>query len=52
LKVAMWLPVERNSSFVRGKKKVVDWIEHVILRPYDMEKAPNGDYLLSIPYEE
>jgi hypothetical protein len=50
LKVAMWLHVERNSSFVRGKKKVVDWIENYILRPYDMEKAPNGDYHLSISY--
>lgn len=52
IKVRMWLRVENNSKFVRGKGKVREEIERQILRHYGMEK-PNkerGEYLLKIPY--
>ena len=53
IKVALWLRVERNNKFVRGKKKAREEIEWWVLRPYHMEK-PEEDgwkYVLSIPYD-
>ncbi len=50
--VELYLRVENNSKFVRGKGKVRDEIERYILRQYAMEKHPSGvDYTLTIPYE-
>ena len=49
MKVRMWLRVENNSKFVRGKGKVREEIERQILSRYCMEK-PNkerGEYLLA-----
>src|SRR5207248_2773903 len=40
IKVELYLRVENNSKFVRGKGKVRDEIEHYILRQYAMEKHP------------
>ncbi len=52
LKVELYLRVENNSKFVRGKGKVRDEIERYILSQWGMEKQPNGvEYILSIPYE-
>jgi hypothetical protein len=52
IKVELYLRVENNSKFVRGKGRVRDEIERYILRQYSMEKHPNGvDYTLTIPYE-
>lgn len=52
IKVELYLRVENNSKFVRGKGKVRDEIERYILHQYAMEKHPNGvDYTLTIPYE-
>jgi len=52
IKVELYLRVENNSKYVRGKGKVRDEIERYILRQYAMEKHPNGvDYTLTIPYE-
>jgi hypothetical protein len=52
IKVELYLRVENNSKFVRGKGKVRDKIERYILHQYAMEKHPNGvDYTLTIPYE-
>ncbi len=52
VKVELYLRVENNSKFVRGKGKVREEIERYILRQYAMEKHPNGvDYTLTIPYE-
>jgi hypothetical protein len=52
IQVELYLRVENNSKFVRGKGKVRDEIERYILRQYAMEKHPNGvDYTLTIPYE-
>lgn len=52
IKVELYLRVENNSKFVRGKGKVRDEIERYILSQYQMEKHPNGvEYTLTIPYE-
>jgi hypothetical protein len=52
IKVELYLRVENNSKYVRGKGKVRDEIERYVLREYAMEKHPNGvEYTLTIPYE-
>jgi hypothetical protein len=53
MKVNLWLHVENNSKYIRGKKKVRQEIEDRVLRRYQMNKdRPDGwEYELSIPYE-
>jgi probable addiction module antidote protein len=53
IKVTLWLTVERNSKFVRGKKHAREDIEYYVLRHYDMKKRwPDGnEYELTIPYD-
>ena len=50
----LWLSVENNSKFVRGKGKVRDEIERRILSEYDFKKldADGYDYEITIPYED
>lgn len=52
MKVKLWLQVENNSKFVRGKGKVREDIERHVLGRFAMEKtAKDGwEYVLSIPY--
>jgi hypothetical protein len=51
MKDRIWLRVENNSKFVRGKGKVRNEIEQFVLSHYSMEKPKkNGrEYFLSIP---
>lgn len=53
MKVRLYLRVENNSKFVRGKKKAREEIEQYVLSYYHMEKPykDRGEYILSIPYE-
>ena len=53
MKVTLWLRVENNSKFVRGKTKVREEIEQFVLSRYGMEKdrKDGWDYTLTIPYE-
>lgn len=53
MRVTLWLRVENNSKFVRGKKRVRDDIEDYVLRRYEMEKPikDGWEYELTIPYE-
>ncbi len=50
--VDLWLRVENNSTFVRGKTKARAWIEDSVLRRYAMRKsdATRSDYLLTLTY--
>lgn len=50
--VELWLRVERNSKFVRGKKKAREEIERYVLSRYNMKKKgkDSWEYTLSIPY--
>lgn len=53
MKVELWLRVERNNKYVRGKKKVRAEIEQFVLQPYGMQKPDKDgwEYLLFIPYQ-
>jgi hypothetical protein len=52
LKVSLWLRVENNSKFVRGKTKVRSQIETQILHQHAMvrEHRAGWDYTLTIRY--
>jgi DNA invertase Pin-like site-specific DNA recombinase len=53
MRVELYLTVENNSKFVRGKHKSREEIEEWVLRRYGMEK-PHKDshrYILTIPYQ-
>ncbi|XHX78523.1 MAG: hypothetical protein RBJ76_00865 [Stenomitos frigidus ULC029] len=51
MQVRLWLRVENNSKFVRGKSKVRAAIEQWVLQQFGMEKLQKDgyEYLLSIP---
>jgi len=51
--VELWLRVENNSKFVRGKTKARAWIEDSVLRRYAMRKpdANRSDYILTLTYD-
>jgi len=51
MKVALYLAVERNSKFVRGKKRAKEEIERLVLSRFAPEMKGESDYVLSIPYE-
>jgi hypothetical protein len=53
MKVTLWLQVENNSKFVRGKKRVREEIEQFVLSRYGMDKEQSDgwEYTLTIPYE-
>ena len=53
IKVTLWLRVENNNKFVRGKKRAREDIEGLILSRYDMKKIRKDgwEYELTIPYE-
>jgi DNA invertase Pin-like site-specific DNA recombinase len=52
MKVRLWMRVENNSKFVRGKGKARAEIERQILIRYGMGKNEEGgpEYVLTIPY--
>lgn len=52
VEVELWLRVERNSKFVRGKKKARQDIEEYVLAQYQMKKKEKDgwEYTLKIPY--
>ena len=53
MQVKLWLQVENNSTFIRGKTRSRVEIEDQVLSRYQMEK-PHKDrweYVLTIPYE-
>jgi hypothetical protein len=53
MKVNLWLRVEGNNKYVRGRKKAREEIEQFVLARFRMEKprADGWEYVLSIPYE-
>jgi len=50
--VELWLRVENNSRFVRGKTKARAWIEDSVLQRYAMRKpdATRSDDILTLTY--
>ncbi len=53
VKVSLWLRVENNSKFVRGKGRSREEIERFVLSRYSMRKLRKDgwEYKLVIPYE-
>lgn len=51
-KLELWLSVENNSSFVRGKTKVRNEIEDLLRSDYNMKKTDKDswDYKITIEY--
>ena len=50
--ITLWLRVENNSKFVRGKKKVRERIEDYLLSDYQMKNLSNWEYELIFKYED
>ncbi len=50
--VTLWLRVENNSKFVRGKSRAREDIENYVLQHYKMKKLRNSDYELTFSYED
>lgn len=50
--VTLWLRVENNSKFVRGKSRAREDIENYVLRHYQMKKLKHCDYELTFDYED
>jgi len=48
--ILLWLRVENNSKFVRGKKRAKESIERYLLKAYAAKLRPSGQYALKIPY--
>jgi len=49
--VRLWLRVENNNKYVRGKKRAREEIEQFVLRPFAMRKLDPSEYELTIEYE-
>jgi len=52
MKVSLWLRVENNSKFVRGRKRSIENIERYVLSQYNMKKIfeDGWEYELLIPH--
>lgn len=50
--ITLYLSIENNSKFVRGKGKVRESIEWSMLREYQMKKLPRNDYELTFTYKD
>ena len=49
--ITLWLRVENNNKFVRGKKKVRERIEDQLLSNYQMKNPDGWEYELVFRYE-
>jgi len=50
--VTLWLRVENNNKFVRGRKRAREDIEAFHLRRYGMKKLNDVEYELTFSYED
>ena len=50
--VTLWLRLENNSRFVRGKKGAREDIERSHLQPHGMKKLSACEYELTFSYED
>lgn len=53
MRVELYLEVENNNKFVRGRKRAREDIEEFVLSPYKPRKRhkDGNEYILHIPYE-
>lgn len=52
IQIILWLRVENNSKFVRGKTKVRAEIENYLSRRYEMKKLSGWEYELTFSYTD
>ncbi|MDR5048235.1 MULTISPECIES: recombinase family protein [Bacillus cereus group] len=50
--IRMWLRVENNSKFVRGKNKVRKEVEKYLRYYFNMEVNSSGEYVFYVPYKD
>ncbi|EJR26733.1 MULTISPECIES: recombinase family protein [Bacillus cereus group] len=50
--IRMWLRVENNSKFVRGKSKVRKKVEQYLRYHFNMEVNSSGEYVFYVPYKD
>ena len=48
--VLLWLRIENNNKFVRGKKRTIENIECFHLEQYGAIRRRQGEYELKVPY--
>ena len=48
----LWLRVENNNKFVRGKKRAREDIERYHLQRYAAEQRSSGEYVLKVPFRD
>jgi len=48
--VLLWLSIENNSQFVRGKKRVKETLVRYLQQRYSATLLPSGQYQLRVPY--
>jgi len=48
--IVLWLRIENNNKFVRGKKRAKENIERYCLEEYNAKRMPSGEYELKVPY--
>lgn len=50
--LTLWLRVENNNKFVRGKKRAHEDIQRYCLSAYQMKKLRDGQYELTFTYRD
>lgn len=50
--IRMWLRIENNSKFVRGKSKVRKEVEQYLRYYFNMEVNSSGEYVFYVPYKD
>ncbi|WP_242476247.1 hypothetical protein [Bacillus cereus] len=50
--IRMWLRVENNSKFVRGKSKVRKEVEQYLRYYFNTEVNASGEYVFYVPYKD
>jgi DNA invertase Pin-like site-specific DNA recombinase len=48
--VLLWLRVENNNKFVRGKKRVIEGLDGYLRHQYAAKLLPSGQYQLKVSY--
>jgi len=51
-KIRMWLRIENNNKFVRGKSKVRKEVEQYLRYDFSMEMNSSNEYVFFVPYKD
>ena len=50
--ILLWLRIENNTKFGRGKKRAKENIERYLLKDFSASLRPSGQYELKVPYQD